>query len=231
MAGLSDEISLPKNPQHKCSIQVTSHTTIQEAMERYEELPSERICILDMANAHRVGGGYQFKRGTQEEMEMTQTGALGILTNLAEISPESGRATFLPNTHLPHGAVGYLKTKILWKNHPKCAVLIVAFADFRKPHGDFPESEFPDYASEGKLLIDDAYKKRIRLEIYNLLKVAILKGETGLILGASGCGAFMHDSEAEAEAWKEALEYYDGYFHEITFAIKGGNSAFSRVFN
>lgn len=65
--------------------------------------------------------------------------------------------------------------------------------------------------------IEDAMKRRIRI----MLRIAIQKEYTNLVLGAWGCGAFGNDPYEVSEYFKTILidEEYGRYFDEICFAV------------
>ena len=53
----------------------------------------------------------------------------------------------------------------------------------------------------------------------HILHVAALNKTDMLVLGAFGCGAFMNDPDAVAEAFRTALEEYAGWFRHVEFAV------------
>jgi uncharacterized protein (TIGR02452 family) len=62
-------------------------------------------------------------------------------------------------------------------------------------------------------------EERLMMDMHGVLKTAIYEKVDVLILGASGCGAFLHDAQLEAKMWKKVLQMYKGYFFEVNFAI------------
>lgn len=40
-----------------------------------------------------------------------------------------------------------------------------------------------------------------------------------LVLGAGGCGSFLHDPLVDAQIWKDVLKKYEGHFTAVIFAI------------
>lgn len=61
----------------------------------------------------------------------------------------------------------------------------------------------------------DIYKRRIE----KIIKIAIINGNTNLVLGAWGCGVFKNPPFLVARAFKEVLETYRKYFDNIIFAV------------
>ena len=206
-------------------IKVVNKTTTAELLDLLDDPlndPNE-ISSLILANRIMMGGGHQKIKGSQEETTGGDSGLFAILSTKCEFTTdgwESGRAVYQTGYALPPGGVSYCNTRLLDGTNGgkgrECSYLISGFADFR-PH--YPHSELEEYSEGGKLKIDDSYLKRIKLEMINTLRFAIYNKKPRLILGASGCGAFHHDVEVEAQAWKEVLYDYRYYFKEIIFAI------------
>lgn len=61
----------------------------------------------------------------------------------------------------------------------------------------------------------ELHKKRAR----KIMSAAAASGADNLILGAFGCGAFQNPPEIVANAYKEVLPEYQGYFDEVRFAV------------
>lgn len=52
-----------------------------------------------------------------------------------------------------------------------------------------------------------------------MLTIAAAHGVDILVLGAFGCGAFQNEPEAVANAYREILPEFEGYFSQIVFAV------------
>lgn len=52
-----------------------------------------------------------------------------------------------------------------------------------------------------------------------ILLAAAENGANLLVLGAFGCGAFCNNPEVVAQAYKDVLKNYAGYFDEVVFAV------------
>ncbi len=69
-----------------------------------------------------------------------------------------------------------------------------------------------------------------------ILSIALHDGITVLVLGAFGCGAFQNTPTAVAEAYRDVLKEYDGYFRHVEFAVycsdreKENYTAFANIF-
>lgn len=78
----------------------------------------------------------------------------------------------------------------------------------------------PEYDPK-TLMINKSQIHIVRNKIKSILRIAILKGHTKLILGAFGCGAFSNPPKHVALLFKEVLELpeFKHAFEEICFAI------------
>ena len=83
-----------------------------------------------------------------------------------------------------------------------------------------------------------SYSDQVNLHIRrtkHILHVAAANKADVLVLGAFGCGAFMNDPNAVAEAFRAALGEYAGWFRHIEFAVycrpteTANYDAFSRI--
>lgn len=172
---------------------------------------TRKIAWVNMANAHKTGGGYQQGDTAQEESMVTNSDAIRILENVSEKASDH-RMTYLPGFHIPPGGNYFHQTCVLTGTlHPiVCNSIVHAFADMR-PNG------FNNFAPGSK-----EYQERIKLDMRGVLRTAKLNKQEYLILSATGCGAFRHNPHAEAKAWNEVLKEpeFTGHFKEVIFAIK-----------
>jgi len=86
--------------------------------------------------------------------------------------------------------------------------------------GDFiacPAIRRPNLSDDDKYSNYD--RKDMRKRIFNIFEIGVLNKNDSLLLGAFGCGAFRNPPVEVAKLFKEAIEYYDGYFREIRFAV------------
>lgn len=218
-AGLAENYEKPTAsgnlPQ---KITVTDEDT-QTAVERLaKSYPTDKICWVNMANAHKVGGGYQRLDVAQEEVVTTNSDAIVVLTNLGGRDPE-GNVLYRNHLHIPPGGNYFHKTRFITGDQVHCNSIAHAFADFR----DAIFAERQDFlVPKEKLAIGTSeYRKRIKLDMRGVLRTAIAEKQEVLVLSATGCGAFCHDPLVESLVWKEVLQEpeFKGRFQEIVFAI------------
>ena len=93
----------------------------------------------------------------------------------------------------------------------------------------------PGNAAPLKISDDELYKIHLQRGEH-ILTVAAHHQANILILGAFGCGAFRNNPKIVAEAYKETLKKFNGYFQEVVFAVyyspKNGNEnyiAFNQI--
>jgi len=218
----SDFDKTPGN--EKTVVSVTQDDTLTALEKMSKSYNSTKIAWINMANAHRTGGGYQQGDKAQEEMTVTNSDGIGVLGNVSEILSD-GRAGYKKHLHIPPGGNYFHQTVVFTTsdyNPILCNSIVHAFADFRS--GTYSNlSEFDDYSKNTKLdSSSQAYTDRIKLDMRGVLRTAKQQGQEALILSATGCGAFRHDPKAEAKGWSEVLmePEFKGHFKEIVFAIK-----------
>ena len=215
-----------------------------------DDLP-ERIGWLNMANAHNCGGTYNVPfGGSQEEATATVTNSI-VAFGLASVPVVSkkwytlrDKAFKAPHImyrygyHIPKSGNYTGKSKFLileeeLNQQLDTVVISTAFADFRALStfssviADQTYSERNEYFhSNGQIKDEQQYKKRIKQDIEGTLLSAIEWNCCHLVLGASGCGAFLHHPKLEAKMWKTLLESdeYKGYFKTIRFSILAGKN-------
>lgn len=220
--GLPDA-SFDKTPgTKKTTISVTQDDTLAAVEKMAKKHDPAKLAWINMANAHRTGGGYQQGDKAQEEMTVTNCDAIGVLGNVSEILSD-GRVGYQKHCHIPPGGNYFHQTTVFTTSDDQlitCNSIVHAFADFRKNNS---QSEFADFAKGGKLdPHTQAYVDRIKLDMRGVLRTAKAQQQEALILSATGCGAFRHDAAAEAQAWASVLKEpeFKGHFKEVVFAIK-----------
>jgi len=190
------------------------------------------IAWLNFANAHNVGGSYNKGMGTQEENTITACTAAASLTIQAEPKPIdnaikkwilANQKEFLvpvkyrDHRHLPPAGTYICKTRLFnVQPHIECYMIGSASADLRE------KTDFRPYTERDQLPSASDYEKRIMLDMEAVCLTAIKYNIKVLILGATGCGAFLHNPDTEAQLWKRVIEEKFGtYFEHIIFSILG----------
>lgn len=171
------------------------------------EFPGERVCLLNMASERVPGGGVYLGCRTQEEEICRKTSLFRTL-----------RRTDYP---LPDDALIYSPTVHIVKTGPARRLLarpsrpisVVTMAAKR-----WPALRDGDYA-------DPADRALMLRKIQTVLETARARGQTVLVLGAWGCGAFAHPPAQVARLFAHALQRYPGdAFRLVVFAVMVGSA-------
>jgi len=206
----------------------------QRAVETlYTKYPTNKLAWLNLANAHNTCGTYNVNYGGSQEEEVATNcdGAaiLGLHSYLVTFGVREmftrgePHVVYLQGRHIPPGGNYFSKVRFITSSpQVECNMIAAAFADFRAYMPVFtPYSEASYYYHPFGFGIRDEHKleERLYVDIEGVLKTAVHTGMEVLVLGASGCGAFLHDPWREARLWKKALNQYAQYFTEVVFAI------------
>lgn len=161
--------------------------------------------VLNMASEKCPGGGCRHGSMTQEEMLMYRS---NYYLSLSRMSTKY-HLQFFNCIYTPQVLIlrkNALENFDRLKNSERRIVSCLAMPALRNPKLD-----------KGK------YKARDRMimteKIRGMFKVGALHNHETLILGASGCGAFINPPKEVAQIFKEVLSEYDKCFKRVVFAI------------
>lgn len=219
MKGTSDDLQ-------QCAVTVTKERTFACAKRLHMEHPTSRIAVLNFASATNPGGGVQRGSNAQEECLCRCSTLFRCIrddaffgrfygmhrkrkdlryTDTCIYSP--GITVFKFDTAFPE-----MKSESEWFS---VDVITCAAPNLRKrPYNKMnPGSANPIQVHKEELL--EIHKKRGR----QILRVAAANHANILVLGAFGCGAFQNDPRIVAQAYKEILPEFQGYFKVICFAV------------
>ncbi len=170
--------------------------------------------VMNFANAHRAGGGFELGANAQEET------LCRCSTLFASISSAEAKEMYrYNNSHICAVESDYMLLS------PEVCV-------FRDAEGQLMEDNFtaavitvpaPNRRGAAMFatskLISETFIRRIRI----MLAIAIENGYRNLVLGAWGCGAFGNKPESVAEYFRQVLidEEYGKCFDNVCFAIYG----------
>lgn len=212
----------PGEPGSTVSIEITTEDSYRAAS-RFEH-----PLVMNFANAHHPGGGFEIGATAQEES------LCRCSTLYASINSEAAKEMYR-----------YNKTNVCATESDYMLLSDPVYV-FRDEKCDFLEKPFhvgvitvPAPNRNGRAIFASAEKikaamtKRIRI----MLAVAKENGYRDLVLGAWGCGAFRNDPVKVAGMFKTVLleEGYGAYFDRVCFAIYGKEdgknyTAFREVF-
>lgn len=220
---LYDITKLPKiveEPLYNCEIIIRNQDSLDMALDFITEGYSKPL-VLNMASDKKSGGGVQSGKIAQEECLFRRTNA--FQTHNEEWYP------LLHNYVIYSPVLQIIKDSnydMLEKEKIDNSIIsMIAVAALRKP--DLVNNEYSD---EDKIIMMN--------KIESIFKIAILNGNTGLVLGALGCGIFKNPPHQVAELFRLAIDKYGKYFKKIGFAIlcvkesdKENINAFRKAFN
>lgn len=189
---------LPDNPNYNTSVDLEAKGTIESILEQYPRY--DRMLVLNMANASRIGGGWLTGAEAQEEYLFRRTDLHKTLKS--KLYPmRSDEVIYSP-------CVRVLFDDDYNELQPEHNVSIVSVAAVRDPHITLT-GELTDYD-----WVEMYYKIRM------IFHIAAMNKHDCLILGALGCGAFHNPPNVIATIFAEMCGEYAGYFKKVVFAIK-----------
>lgn len=173
---------------------------------------TDRVLVMNFANARHPGGGFLSGASAQEES------LCRCSTLFASINSKEARAMYDYNNR---------ENDEFDSDH----MLISPFVDvFRKADGELLEESFstavltipaPNLNGRARNVGRSKIEYMMNYKIQNLLMIAAKYEYDTLILGAWGCGAFGHDAKDVSGYFADVLvnqEYYK-FFRKIIFAV------------
>lgn len=171
------------------------------------------VCVLNMANAFRAGGGWASGALAQEEA-LCYRSSLIFSLKLRYYPMEHNEAIYSPSVVIFRDNLqnGY-KLFDLNKTESLPIVSVVSVAALDRPELDDSVAP-PRYKhSEDR----ESTKDKMRL----ILRVAVCNRHRRIVLGAFGCGAFLNPNQEVACCWAEVLREpeFKGWWENVVFAI------------
>ena len=187
----------------------------------YSYADSNRVAILNFADAIKYGGWVEYGAQTQEENICRCTNIYPVLgskdshdfyyrPNMATLNPRLvGDLCHYGNSDETYtNRIIYARDVTVFKDD-------TTYADVEPRQLDVITCPAPS----ARMTVDDAsllFTSRILQIVFS----AILNGAECIVLGAWGCGAFGQSPELVARAFARVLNQYGDYFKHIVFAIK-----------
>lgn len=169
------------------------------------------ICVLNMANARRAGGGWRNGALAQEE-DLCYRSSLIISLKRRHYPLKNLDAIYSPKVVIMRKSSTYewLDTA---KPESLPIVSAISMAALRNPQRVRGENHLKYKNSTDRDLMKDKMR--------TILRVAAFNRHRRLVLGAFGCGAFYNPREEVANCWSEVLkeEEFQGWWESIVFAI------------
>ena len=174
----------------------------------------EYTAVLNPASASRSGGGVRTGSHALEEIICRRSNLIKSLEKFAEPSGmydpslDYYEAIWTPDVNV------YRDSSYEPMDSPKL-INVITMAAINHPRLD----------SENKYI--DQVRRQMKKKIRVVLRIAILRGMTTLVLPAWGCGAFKNPASEVAGCFKEVFEEAEflGAFEEICFAVLDDHNA------
>ena len=234
---------LPKKRFDKTKIMVTRGRTFEAAVDMRVDNPDAKIAVHNFASATNPGGGVKHGSRAQEEALCrcsTLYPALDTEENWnryytfhrrREDAIYTDACIFTPNVIICKSDVD-LPQRLPQEDWVTVDVMTCAAPNLRVyPNNKYnPGSDNPAKVTDEELL--KIHEQRAR----HMLTVLAANGVDIFVTGAFGCGAFANNPYVVAQAYKNILAEFDGYFKEVVFAIyctpneESNYTAFNKTF-
>lgn len=221
-----DYPKLPDKKFEKILITVNKQRTFETAFNLKKKYPDAKIAVHNFASATNPGGGVVHGSRAQEEA-LCRCSTLYPVLNTEENwkryykfhrerndSLYTDACIFTPNITVIKSDVD-LPERLPPENWITVDVMTCAAPNLRlNPHSVYnPSSGKPHIVDDDELL--KIHERRGR----HMLTILANHGTEIFVTGAFGCGAFKNNPEVVAQAYKNILPEFEGYFKEIVFAI------------
>lgn len=222
-------------------ISVNKYRTFETAQYYAKKFPDKKISVLNFASATNVGGGVTKGSSAQEESLCRCSTLYSVLNtdkNLKDFyeyhrkrgnSMYTDRCIYTPEIFVFKSDTDFPETL---KENKWLKVDVITCA---APNLRINPNNTMNLGNAKPLKISDEELYKIHLKrAEHILTVAAHQKADILILGAFGCGAFKNNPKVVADAYKQVLKKFSGYFQEVVFAVycspKSGNENYV-VFN
>ncbi|KAJ5815000.1 hypothetical protein N7474_006777 [Penicillium riverlandense] len=188
--------------------------TLENARELMGCQDTQKICVLNFANAKDIGGGW-LKGAMAQEEELCYRSTLSA--TLKDCFYPLGELAAVYSANVVIFRENYAKNhSLMWHESPE---LLPVVSVISMAATDGPAITVADDGQEKYLntLDRDVMKDKMRL----ILRVAGHSGHRTLVLGAFGCGVFRNPKHDVAHCWAEVLKEseFKGWWEVIVFAI------------
>ncbi|KIX94432.1 uncharacterized protein Z520_09818 [Fonsecaea multimorphosa CBS 102226] len=213
-----DQSFCPRLPKTK--IRVISSDTIDAALQLSHGPAQKSVCVLNMANAIRAGGGFKNGALAQEEALCYRT-SLHFTLKLRFYPIPDKAAIYSPTVLVIRDSLANGHKLLDCQDPRKLPVISVvsAAAVFQPSLGHSPAVTNQD-TSKFYARREDREMMRDKMRV--ILRTAIKNRHRKIVLGAFGCGAFQNPPKEVARLWSEVLqepEFSGGWWEEIVFAV------------
>ncbi|KAL2430501.1 hypothetical protein ABEF95_009145 [Exophiala dermatitidis] len=204
----------------KTKIRVINSDTIDAALQMSLNANDPPICILNMANAKRAGGGFRTGSLAQEEELCYRTSLARTLKYGLYPIPDD-HVIYSPTVLVVRSSFANGHLLFDCRDPRQLPVIsVISAAAIHKPAtkkvpGTTPITSSLDYAREEDR---ELMKEKMRV----ILRTAIRNNHRKLVLGAFGCGVFENPANRVCEIWEAVFkedEFSRGWWEDVVFAV------------
>jgi len=179
------------------------------------------ICVLNLANAEKAGGGVLNGAFAQEE-ELFRRTNLNLSLGIGEYKPPmkfSEGEVFYSNN------ITVITTQLYdtYESDIRFGVISAAALSYDGTLSEKWDKRMK-MAKKVELVEEKGEMYMLRKTIENIFITAHKKEHKILVLGSIGCGAFNNDAMVVARMFKDAIDKYGHWFNEIYFSIMKFNN-------
>jgi uncharacterized protein (TIGR02452 family) len=195
------------------------------------------VCVLNMANATRPGGGYKTGAGAQEENLHRRSNLYQHLDDPDGDFPEKTWAYPIPDfgaVYSPDVAFFRASEALGYEFMPQVEYLSVVSvaADFKptlveRPMPLMTADSDPTFGVKSELQLMPEFELRMRKRILHILGLCVAREHDAVVLSAFGCGAFRNPPRHVAQLFRSVIKEF-GFqfqFRYIMFAIIDDHNA------
>lgn len=169
----------------------------------------DQIAVLSMASDYKPGGGFLTGANAQEETLCKRSNLHLSLTSGSFYPMQNDTLLYTPNITVfredKSQAYAFLKVKDHYKLN------VISSAAIRQPKMKNADTEYARYEDQ----------ELMEAKVRSVLRIAFLKKNKVIVLGAWGAGAFGHSPEASSKVFKIVLSEpeFINIFDMIVFAV------------
>lgn len=224
-----DAESYPALPEKKFDttlITVTNGKTFETAVNLREKNPSSKIAVHNFASATNPGGGVHWGSRAQEESLCRCSTLYPVLDTeenwkryynfhrKRQDAVYTDACIFTPNVIICKSDVD-LPQRLSKEDWVTVDVMTCAAPNLR----EYPNNKHNPGNDKPVSITDDELLKIHEKRGRHMLTVLANNGVEIFVTGAFGCGAFCNNPYVVAQAYKNILPEFVGYFKEVVFAI------------
>ncbi|EXJ85273.1 hypothetical protein A1O3_05948 [Capronia epimyces CBS 606.96] len=209
-----DQSFCPRLPKTK--VRVINSDTIEAALQLPRRSSERPICVLNMANSIRAGGGFR-KGALAQEEALCYRSSLSFTLKMRHYPIPDKASIYSPTVLVIRDSLANGHELLDCRDPSQLPVIsVVSAAAIYKPDTKFAAAIAGDVYARG----DDRSLMREKMRI--VLRTAIRNKHRKIVLGAFGCGAFENPLKEVCTLWAavlKELEFSGGWWEKVVFAV------------